>query len=683
MLKGFRMRKTRVNCCCAVDAFERNKFLSYLCEFLNKKQNLKTYLLKICEWYEESGREYFAFEWLNIQENESYGGIFANFYHAHKREALRRGEAFLRKAQEKLQTSKIRKVSSLENKLNLISELFRLNEKEKEIMGLYIRLKLNQAMENFLYTVLGHRAEKISLPFYFLPYAESTDGSLLNHNGKLYLCGLLDVDYEGDICASSRAFRTLGQQFSNVQELREIILNKPLTTNLKWKDFSHINEKDFCAQLLKGAISSRSKGINILLYGEPGTGKTEFAKALCQKVKGRLYAVGETSSEHRMEELCMLQEVVARDKGTCLLIDEADDLMDEKKIRVNRALENNYTPCIWIVNSIRFWDKAYLRRFTYAIDFKSPNLETRTQIWRKTFKQYNMTISLKKAKELATEYNLTPAFVANAVQSAKLVKGGVNEACKSLKAMEKAYNNGREKMKSKPKKEDKKTLDFNPALLNTDTDLQKLSEQVKNLKCRNFSLCLYGVSGTGKSAYAEYLAEQLGMPVLKKRASDLLSMWHGETEHNIASAFAEAKDKKALLIFDEADSFLQDRQHSYHSWEVTQVNEMLTQMEKHELPFVCTTNLMDNLDKASLRRFTFKVEYKYMKPEQNTLAFEHFFGIKNVDLSHISSMTPGDFVVVKQKAEIMGYQDNKEELIKMLEQEQKQKAPVTRRIGFC
>lgn len=683
MVKSFRMRKAKINCCYAGDAFEKNKFLSYLCEFLNKKQNLKTYLLKINEWYEESGQEYFSYEWLSHQENMSYDGTFANFYRMHKREAFHRGELFRQKLHEKLQVTKIKKISSLENKLNIITELFRLNEKEKEILGFYIRLKLNQTMENFLYTVLGHRTDKISLPFHFLPYAESTDGFLLNYNGKLSSCGLLDTDYEGDICASSRAFRIFGQQFFNVHELREIILKESLTTNLKWNDFAHIKEKDFCAQLLKGAISSRSEGVNILFYGEPGTGKTEFAKALCQKVKGRLYAVGEKSNDHRMDELCMLQEVVAKDKGTCLLIDEADDLMEEKKIFINRVLENNHIPCIWIVNSIRFWDKAYLRRFTYAIDFKNPSLETRTQIWRKTFKQYNMAISLNKAKELAEEYNLTPAFVANAVQTAKLVKGGVNEACESLKAMEKAYNNGREKIKSKPKKEDKRVLDFNPALLNTDTDLQKLSEQVKNLKCRNFSLCLYGVSGTGKSAYAEYLAERLGMPILKKRCSDLLSMWHGETEHNIAASFSEAKEKKALLIFDEADSFLQDRQHSSHSWEITQVNEMLTQMEKHELPFVCTTNLMDNLDKASLRRFTFKVEYKYMKPEQNTLAFEHFFKIKDVDLSYIGSLTPGDFAVVKQKAEIMGYLENKEELIKMLEQEQTQKAPLTRRIGFC
>ena len=91
---------------------------------------------------------------------------------------------------------------------------------------------------------------------------------------------------------------------------------------------------------------------------------------------------------------------------------------------------------------------------------------------------------------------------------------------------------------------------------------------------------------------------------------------------------------------------------------------------------------MASLDKASLRRFTFKVAYDYMTPKQSSLAFKHFFNIANVNLSHLNSLAPGDFVVVKQKAQILGLEKNKNELIKMLEQEQKNKAPVHNKIGF-
>ena len=88
-------------------------------------------------------------------------------------------------------------------------------------------------------------------------------------------------------------------------------------------------------------------------------------------------------------------------------------------------------------------------------------------------------------------------------------------------------------------------------------------------------------------------------------------MWVGSTERNIASAFAEARDDDAFLVFDEADSSLADRRYAERNWEVGQVNEMLTWMESHPLPFACTTNLADRLDSAALRRFVFKVELGY------------------------------------------------------------------------
>jgi len=45
------------------------------------------------------------------------------------------------------------------------------------------------------------------------------------------------------------------------------------------------------------------------------------------------------------------------------------------------------------------------------------------------------------------------------------------------------------------------------------------------------------------------------------------------------------------------------------------VNELLTQMEAFDGIFVCTTNLMDKLDQASLRRFSFKIRFDVLKPE--------------------------------------------------------------------
>ena len=320
-------------------------------------------------------------------------------------------------------------------------------------------------------------------------------------------------------------------------------------------------------------------------------------------------------------------------------------------------LENNSQPTIWITNNICDMDEAYLRRFTYAINFTRPKKTVQEEIWRKKLKANSLPFDNQTTKKFADKYSISPSFISSAVKSAKLINGGLQEIEETLDVLQEAYNNG----KKKALKKNMEPTAFNLQLLNTDTDLTNLAEQILKLNKLNFSMCLYGISGTGKSAFAQYLGEKLKIPIIKKKCSDLLSKWVGGTEQNIADAFAEAKENQAVLIFDEADSFLQDRTQAVRSWEVTQVNEMLTQMESYPYPFVCTTNLMDSLDKASLRRFTFKVAYDYMIPEQASLAFQHFFGIDNVDLAHLPSLAPGDFVVVKQKAEILGLLQDKTE----------------------
>ena len=90
-----------------------------------------------------------------------------------------------------------------------------------------------------------------------------------------------------------------------------------------------------------------------------------------------------------------------------------------------------------------------------------------------------------------------------------------------------------------------------------------------------------------------------------------MSMWVGETEKQITAAFAEARDRGAFLVSDEADSLLSDRRFAERSREVSQVNEMPTWMESHPAPFACTTNYGERLDPATLRRFVFKVTLDY------------------------------------------------------------------------
>ena len=151
-----------------------------------------------------------------------------------------------------------------------------------------------------------------------------------------------------------------------------------------------------------------------------------------------------------------------------------------------------------------------------------------------------------------------------------------------------------------PRRSQELATAYRPELVSTDCDLAPLLQSLR--EHGKGRICFYGPPGTGKTAYGNYLARELDRPLLVRRASDLLNMYLGGTEKNLARMFEEARQEGAVLLLDEADSFLQARGRAERSWEVTQVNEMLTQMEDFPGIFFASTNLMDRLDEAALRR---------------------------------------------------------------------------------
>lgn len=128
------------------------------------------------------------------------------------------------------------------------------------------------------------------------------------------------------------------------------------------------------------------------------------------------------------------------------------------------------------------------------------------------------------------------------------------------------------------------------------------------------------------------------------------------TEQYLADMFTQAQEDDAVLLLDEADSFLTDRQGARDSWEVTQVNELLTQMESFDGLFICSTNLMDKLDGASLRRFDIKIRFNYLNREQCWTLFREVIKsqgqrLRNAHalktrLDQLGNLTPGDFATV-------------------------------------
>ena len=201
------------------------------------------------------------------------------------------------------------------------------------------------------------------------------------------------------------------------------------------------------------------------------------------------------------------------------------------------------------------------------------------------------------------------------------------------------------------------------------------------------NILLSGAPGSGKTAFARYLAKEVGAPLRTIRASQIVSKWVGDTEHNLAEAFEEAKENGEILLIDECDSFLQSREASDHSWEVTQTNELLQQMEEFDGVLIAATNFVDHLDKAVMRRFTYKVKLDYLTDDGKRIFFGRYFKAPLTEdeshrLSAIERLTPGDFRTVHEELYYLDDRQSNEARLAALEAESEAKGRGGSKIGF-
>jgi SpoVK/Ycf46/Vps4 family AAA+-type ATPase len=473
-------------------------------------------------------------------------------------------------------------------------------------------------------------------------------------------------------------------------------------TDLNLTNFSHIKKDlDIVIPYLTNAIEGKQTGVNILLYGLPGTGKTELCKLLAKTLKCNLSEISYAnanddpiSDKDRMKAYKIAQSILKNEK-TLLMYDEAEDIFDsgrsffetkkqKDKAWINRMLESNTIPTIWISNNIDAIDNAIVRRFDISIEIPIPPKKQRVEI----LKNYtNGLFNTKEIETIAQNEAIAPALISRAM---KVIETSKEQ--NPLKAFELIVNNTLKAQGYRPIEDRNSAValpnSYNPKYINCNSDLITLANGIE--VSGNARICIYGPAGTGKSAYGRYISEALDKPLIVKKGSDLLSMWVGGTEKNIAEAFLEAKEEKAVLVFDEVDGFLADRSSANKNWEITQVNEMLTQMESFDGIFIATTNLIENLDRASLRRFDMKMEFGYLKSNQ---AFELFKaeckdanlritkGLE-VEFKKLQHLTPGDFAAVRRQNRFRPLQSAKDFFERLADEVAMKKQVSAKTIGF-
>lgn len=489
-------------------------------------------------------------------------------------------------------------------------------------------------------------------------------------------------------------------------------------------EFAHLAEPaQALGRLLERAVQERARGINLLVFGPPGTGKSQFVRFLIERARMRGYEVPTRDCDPEDEDdfdaavadrLGLVRGAhrpLAQDPRTAIVFDEAEDAFPRgslfslafarhksdsnvgRKAWVNRILEDAPIPTFWICNSIDHIDPAILRRFTFHLEMRKLGPRVRARIARAQAARAGLPEEI--GEELAAYDDATPAMVESALRFAALAAEGqdageVAAAAAPLAARALRSALGAMNLKAVAERRSQ-PLRYGVAFLNWKGALAP-DELLQALRRKgSASLCLYGVTGTGKPSFAEHLAEQLDMPLIRRRASDLQSKWVGECEKNIRAMFDEARAEGAMLLLDEADTFLLDRRSARQRWEYSETNELLQAMEGHEGLFVAATNLFRSLDPAALRRFTFKVAFLPLTSEQRAALFVQDL-VPDAEatraselwrrLDQLEGLTLGDFAVLARQSRLLGKRLTIEAALASLKGELESRGAAQPAIGF-
>lgn len=562
--------------------------------------------------------------------------------------------------------------------LTVFADSLGLSSAERAVLQLAVAATVSEDLGELLFSSgLTNSDELALLASMATGWSQDELRPALDADGALRLCGVLrlhSVTTPSPIAVERKVQTLVLETKLDADSLFRRFLEGEAPPVLSLDDFAALKAQlEVATKVLTGATATRVKGVNVLFHGATGVGKTEAARVIAKAAGLSLYLAGgnrETGDSPSLRQrLATLStgNALLRTAKAVLLFDELEDVAGPRsmfvpaedsvpsKLWMNRLLEKNPVPTIWTANSLAEMDPAFLRRFTLAIEFPPLSVRQRRAAWSRLAGD---ALTAPELDELSVTHEGTPGTFKTALAAASLAGGGTLDREAFHVALSGSERLARRRRLKLLRAGEAYRLDA----VNASMDLVQLTERLSTWRPgMPVSLCLHGKSGTGKSEFVHALSRRLDRPLVVRTASDLRSKFVGDTEKNIAAAFDEAEREGALLLFDEVDTFLADRRLAAHEWERAQANEFLQQLEASGGLVAVTTNLYDGLDPAVLRRFTFKVEFFPLRPEQRRLLWDAHLARflsepADVDeaLSTMEDLVPGDFGVVARKLAILG-----------------------------